>query len=1190
MTLFQDIYKNYGDLEATYESLKNMEELPLGDDSYNYTRDELMERGGEQQEAIDRHNELLDSKPSSFMRTVVGGWRHNTLTGTAVQSAIDSFKMDRFDIDQDFDVNEAYKSVEQEFQTEPERESLMKANNQGHFDVLASNLRDYQEYKLDMERLGVPLSFASQLFAEVGNVGVNFIPFLSIGTKAKYLLKTKDVLRGAALQGTANVAEEALINEVYNDRTISDYVATYAMGAGFAGTFIGGAKLWNQTKFEAGVRVKEEADAFAKHVMKEKADESLATAKNGPKPERDWVDSSHLRDAEGNLKPVIKHAMEKKGYNPDSEFDIWLQRYESEGLVPRVQKVAQEKLNLQGFAQTLHGSENPAFRALGRAFFEHGEGGTGVHKELSSALEATVETNRLFSNYNKSYLEHKAVFAKEAEAHGIPMKEFDRIAYRYIDGEGAIGYDGTLRRPGDSRLNDILEDFRLTYENQNKKLVQHLREAGVAEADQFGESAHLFRRYDGEQFLKLTQEIGSAKPIKKLLQESITKSGGFKDYSQRYLKRIDDEYKKKLKAHEDALKKLEGTKTSIESQIKGAADPTVKMQAQARLENVLKRIEERQAKAPEEPKVGTIDVDGVIKRAAEAVYNRMLRRGYEHQADANLLSANNQSLLIQSMEDLIAEGGMTKADLDHVKGVLDTAGRDLKSDPTKRRLTMDMNVSIAVDGREIKMTDLLDVDLGAGYLSTGRYWVGRAALARKGEHFASEEAIEKSISRAAELGAKKYKMKGKDVQKQADLIRKGVELIKGRPVEDMSATSSVIMRNIRKAVQNATLGKLGIVQASETGRMIAAVNASMRIPMVKELVNSIATGKMDAGNMKEIQDYLVGNIGYRRFMNHPDFRADDFGHRVHPIEKFQDKMGYYLSMASGWNRVHVAQTRVLMNGLTQKWYREVMDGTFKETQMRDLGVDDLLLKDLKTEMQKHARKIEGLDGQKSYVELGVENWEPATRRKFAMMLHRKASNAIQMIEVGETPMWLNTAMGKFLGQFRTFSIGALSKQTTRDYKMLREGDTEGAVAMAFNVATSTMANAVKIGFAAATMQGERRDEYLERALNPVNLANQTLSYVSQLSPLMDAGNIVADTLVGGGFMGGRYGITSAAPGLSYINKGYTGISGTFSAMLTDEEMTAADYRGVFGMIPFANNYAFEALNNALVIPGAFGED
>jgi hypothetical protein len=1185
--MFEDIYKNFGDLEATHQSVQAGAALPMTEDTYNYTRDELYALGSAKQKAIDEHNRLLEEKDASFLSAVTNFWQHDTMTGVGINKFIQGPQ----ETDPDFDVNKAITQVQSEF-NENNIEVLKGAKNQEHFELLADNLRDYNDHLLNLERLGVPASIAAQLVAELGNV-VNYVPFLNVA-KAGKLMKTKDILKASAMQGALNASEEKLIDLAYKDREVSDYVAAFAMGAAVTGGVLGTSKAWNTTKFEASKRIKDEADAFALNRMKDRADEKKAEAEAGPRPERDWTNSSHLRDQDGKLDERIASRMEEKGYDPDNEFDVWVENYEANGLLPKVKKVVQEKLKLAGFAQTLAGSDNPYIRALNRALFEHGEGGLGVHKELTAALEADLETKRLFSGYAQAMIQSKAAFGVEAKKLGIDMKEFDRIAYRYIDSDGAIGIDGKIRVPGTtSKIYDILDEFKKVYEEHTRVLTDHVRRAGVSEFKEIepGEIGHLFRKYDTEQFYKLTQELGSSEPLVDLISESIRRGGGFEEYSNKVLAEVEAKYQAELKDFETRLRRAENQKATAEADIRRAKDFTKEMQAGARLDKAIRRIEEIEKTRPKQPEV-KIDQDKIIRNMARAVYNRMYNRSTANAADANLLSTHNQTLLLEALDDL----GLDKADYDHVKAVLDTAGKDLKQNPIAKRIKMDMNTSIGVGDRQIRITDLLDVDLGSGYMSTGRYWLGRAALARKGDHLASPEDIEKSLERARQMGIK-YGMDAKDVKHQVDLIRKGIDLITGRPIEDMSKTSYTLMRNIRKAIVNSFLGKLGIIQASETGRMIAAVDSTMRLPVIRDLVKGIVTGRVDSAQLKEIEDYLVGDIGFRPYMNHPDFRADDFGHKIHPAEKLQDTMGYYLAKASGWNRVYTMQNKTLMNGLSQKWYRQVMDGTFPEAQMRDLGVDDLLLKDLKEQMQKHAKKVEGLTGEKTYTELGLENWDPAVRRKFALMLHRKASNAIQVIQTGETPMWLNTAMGQFLGQFRTFSIAALSKQTTRDYKMLREGDREAALAMYYNLCTSVMANAVKIGFAAGTMAPDRREEYLEKALRPASLVNQVMSYTGPLSPLMDASNILGDTFMGDTWnevAGGRYGfrgkgLTAAVPGLDFINKAYKGVSGMSTATFTDRELSPADWRSLYSIMPFSNQYVFDALNNGLITPNLFEE-
>lgn len=1193
MTLFEDIYKNFGDLEATHQAVQQGAALPLTEDIYNHTRDELYALGAAKQKAVEEHNRKLGEKPASWFSAVGNFWQHDTATGVAAHKLRVGFQEE----DPDFNAEQAVKDVAQEFTIESDIEVLKSAKNRQHFELLADNLRDYNEHRWNLERLGLPASMAAQLVAEFGNV-INYVPFLNIASKAGKVIKTKDIMKAAALHGAVNVTEEKFIDSAYKDRTASDYIAAAAMGAGMAGGIMSIAKAFSKAKGDAGLRIKDEADAFAMSRMKDAADDKIAELRGGPRPERDWTNAQDLRDAEGNLPEDIANRMKERGYDPDSDFDYWVNLYEEQNLIPQAKELPQEKLRLAGFAQTLARSENRYVRALNRALFEHGEGGLGVHKEHTAALEADLETHRLFGKYNEQFLQYKAAFAVEAEKLGMSMKDFDRVAYRYIDSDGSIGIDGNIKVPGDtSGVYKILDDFKDMYKAHTAEIVDHVRKAGVKEADDFEEAGHLFRKYDPQQFLKLSQQYGD-EAVKDLLQESILRGKGFEASNARAMQKVHDKFQAELATYQNKLKRLENELETLRHKEKTAKNFTEEIRAGAKIDKWLRKIEDLKKTEPKDPGFKEMDPTRISRRIAEAIYNRFYNRAVDPDPGANLLHGSNRSLVSDALEDLKASGKLDQEDADHIAILLGTKGQDKMADVTKHRIEMDMNVSVGDGPNKLTMTDLLDVDMGSGYMSAGRYWIGRAALARKGDHLASDAAIEDTIRRTARA-ARKTGAEGKTIESEIQLIRKGIKLITGRPIEDMSAPAQVVMRNIRKAVINSSLGKLGIIQASETGRMLAAVDTAMRFPMIKGLIKGIATGKVDSAQLKEIEDFLVGDIGFRPYMNHPDFRADDFGHKIHPAEKFQDKMSYYLSKASGWNRVYIMQNKMLMNGLSQKWYREVMDGTFKETQMRDLGVDGVLLEDLKRNMKAHATKKEGLSGAETYTELGLENWDPATRRAFAMMLHRKASNAIQMIQLGETPMWLNGGIGKFLGQLRSFTIGALSKQTTRDYKMFREGDLESAVAMTFNVATATMAQAVRIGFMASTMRDkEQRDDYLKQALEPRSIVNQILSYTGPLSPLMDATNIVGDTVFGdawGEVAGGRYGfrqrgLASAAPGVAFVNKAYKGVSGGLAAMTTDKDFTAADYRSLFGILPFSNNYAFEALNNGLVMPNIFDEE
>jgi len=1140
--MLAELYSNQGNLEAMSSVVQKAGLVSSPEDTNQYTLDELYANGAAKRDAMDAYNEELDNYDDSILKAVYGSFRHSTAFGALTEQAIENVNQD---FDPEFNIVDSIDEIKLNGYSKEELEVLSKGRNNEHFASLVEKVNDYKDHKMNLQALGVPLAMASQLLAEVANP-INYIPFIGQGAAATLTVKT--VLAGAAIQGAFNAGEEALISTVYKDRSTVDYAASFALGVALSGT-INAARLGlDRKRITQAATDAKQTKIYAESMLKDKADEGVATAKAGPPPERDYTDSSALRDKDGVLNPEVADDMRAKGYDPDNEVDNWVHRYDTQGLIPRVQKVVQETLKLAGFSQTLAGSPNKHTRALNRVLFEHGEGGTGVHKEHTATLEAHMQHNFVYAKYAKRYEEAKALFTQSGKDTGLTMNDFNTIAFKYIDG-GENWKDPRLTED----MIKTLEDFQGVYNTAIGEVTEIAHKAGVSEfKDWQGIDNFLFRRHDPEALYKLTQEFGDdGKAIKELYRKSIT-NGGWRHYSDKIIQKAGDKY-----------------------------DATVKV------------WKAKGSKGPEPAKPGydPKDVEADIEQIANALYNRMINRATTTTADANLLSSANQSILLDTLDDL----GLSEAKMKHFKAMLRESGRDVKGDPSKARIQMDMTTTIDINGRTLSMTDLLDTDLSQGFASVGRYWLGRAAMARKGDHLASVADIQKTLNHAAKEGLKAGVDKKVNNQ-ETKIMEQGIRMILGQSAERADTTGAKFMRTIRKMAAASSLGRLGIVQAGETGRMVGAVNAAQRIPMIRDLTKGVLTGKFSTASLKGIEDYVIGDVAFRKFLNHPDFRADDFGEKSGKVDQVFDKLGYYLSQASGWHIMHTMQTKGLINTLDQKWYKEVMDGTMKPTQMRDLGVDNILMADLKRNMKAHATKTEGLTGKKTQWEMNIEKWDPKTRRAYGMMLTRKSNNAIQGIMTGETPMWLNTEIGKFLGQFRTFSVAALSKQTTRDYKMIREGDMEGAISMFFNTCTSVMANTAKIGFIAATLPSDERKKYVEKALNPVAMANQTLSYVGALSPLMEAGNLLGDTMFGdkwGEYAGGKIyrgkGLSGMVPGINYINNAYKGVTGITTSALTDAELTKSEYRAMYSTIPFSNNYASDFINNRVITPALFGD-
>ena len=480
-------------------------------------------------------------------------------------------------------------------------------------------------------------------------------------------------------------------------------------------------------------------------------------------------------------------------------------------------------------------------------------------------------------------------------------------------------------------------------------------------------------------------------------------------------------------------------------------------------------------------------------------------------------------------------------------------------------------------------------DLSSTFSANTRRWLARANAAERG--IISEEFFQQAMQQIKNHGIDR----GQDIKElEADLKRlnSAWKLIKGEPLEDMSDFGQGIMRVTRKLMASAALGKLGIVQSGESGRVLAAggiKNLLDSIPAMRDMIMDIKDGRLDTTTLRDMEDAIFGKIGDDNYMNHPDFRADDYGYKVNKYEEQLDRFNYWLSKASGWHLVHTQQKKWLLNHLAQKWRREFLDGAITEIHLKDLGVPVHHIQGITEMLKKHSRMDP--DSPRSY-NLNLAKWDEEYRRTFALMLHRKTNNAIQDIMVGETPLWLNTGLGKFIGQFRSFSIAALGKQTIHDYRMYKEGDKEAALAFQFMLASSTMAVAARIAFDSLAMPSDERASYLAEHLEPRALATRILRYHGSAGPVLDiteflASSITPDvwgTITGSSMYRNGRGLSGKIPGLSYLDKVQKGVAGIGRAVTPGLKMRESDWNALVGSLPLNTWYGAHVLNKTFIKP------
>jgi hypothetical protein len=1175
------------------------------------------------------HRQALEDNTASIWTGISGAHKYETGTGIAKTMYED---VASYRVEEDFVLKDALQTDEATFRPKAqwEIELIKESKSPEHYEVLKERIKGKRQFMLNAQDLGLLPTMGLQLVAELANVPNYFSFGLSGLQKAN---KLRRFLTAGAVVGTANVVEEAFINEMYKDRTATDYIVagTMGMGLGWLGTLGGAAK---RADVNMAHHMDEVTDNFGKAHMKDTIDETMDNHNAVPyATDADAVSSLHAtikktkEDIEAGTLEV--KAMNKtvdsvldENFVPGTKRTIDLEsptvaaviHAVATGQLPKAKTLLHERIGLVSMSHSMHTSENPFTRWAASKLFEYPES-TGRWNDTTAALETATEFHKFSADYTPQFLRTKSAWEVANERSGNAAKStFDEAAYAFIEtGKHVTGATKQMR--------ELVESFEELYIKTNETTYQILKDAGVIEAAGELDPRHLGRGYDGEKFLDAKHKYGE-ETVLRTIKDAILDGNEFKtahkkaeaDYAKtldKLQKKYDAEIKARDKANvkeiKDAQKAMDVEIKAINKEIralkfdKGDISPEG-LRKGAKEQRLLAKIADLEAKkkkvkvrkkAVKKPKLERVqydmpDVDAMAKAMSQALYNRFLHRGTTMSADANLLSSANRSLLLDALRDT----NLSDVEIRHIKAVLDTSGRDLKANPTKHQMGITISYKDSQSG--LRIFDLMHTDLGSTFSSQTRYWLGRAAGARKG--IASEEMFQDLVEQVRRHGIDRDQ-DGKQIQMDIQRLEMGWKMIKGEPIEPMGQLGFAAMRVVRKLMATASLGKLGIVQAGETGRVMAAAgvkNIWEGIPMIRDMIMDLHDGRLDTAMVRDIQEWAIGKIGDDHYMNHPSMRADDFGYRIKDSERLLDRMSYWQSKASGWHLVHTQQKKTLMNALGHKWYREIADGTMTEVRLKDLGVPFDQLDSLKADMMKHATfNKDGI-----LETLGLGNWSPDNRRTMAYMLHRKSSNAIQDIIAGETPLWMNRGLGKFMSQFRTFSVAAIGKQTVHDWQMYRQGDVEAAKAFQYMIATSTMAVVSRMVFDAAVLPAADRKQYIENNMNLRAITKKVVGYHGQLSPMVDGadmlfGAVMPDAwghLTGTSQYSNGKGLTGKVPGLGYADRAFKGITGVAGGMLPGESVSKSEWNALVGALPLGSWFGSTAFNKGVINRFAFNEE
>lgn len=574
-------------------------------------------------------------------------------------------------------------------------------------------------------------------------------------------------------------------------------------------------------------------------------------------------------------------------------------------------------------------------------------------------------------------------------------------------------------------------------------------------------------------------------------------------------------------------------------------------------------------------KLLTKDVDGVVEARFDDAFAKRFAREYatrtrrmatgSYDIPANLHDTDAADMIRDALK------AMKATDIESTK-VLERFSRGGASF-TKGRLDMDLTASYTGgDGKQYTLLDSIDTDNIALLRNYARRTAGETALAKYG--IMGEPGL-KELRLAIEAGIGNSS-EGARTLEAFDQV--AAEFL-GRP---FGTNLGLYADNARILTSAIRLGGMGFTQLGETANAIGALGVKAAYQQIKGMpkmfkeVRAMANGKRSNGLLESIELY-TGDLGMDGYKMTGLYDINDNGIELYGKEalgvfsRAVRASNHGVRILSGHRTVAAIQTRGMAEQIVLKALRYVKDGG-NDAALRDMGITDRLAADLKKDLKNIAKFKDG-----RVVELDLTKAENITAaNEFAQAVARGAAQIIQDTFIGETGKWAHNDWLKLLTQFRTFSLISAEKQWGRQAKV--HGGAKATAILLGAMGVALPIHLARIGARSLGMEESKREEFLERELDPIRLSRATLNYVSVSGVLPDLLDVTG-TLTGFGSSGARSGVA----------QDFIGGQIAPAAGLANDVWKAAQAGGRVGQRALAGkplNAGREAHAMAKLVPGA----
>ncbi len=474
---------------------------------------------------------------------------------------------------------------------------------------------------------------------------------------------------------------------------------------------------------------------------------------------------------------------------------------------------------------------------------------------------------------------------------------------------------------------------------------------------------------------------------------------------------------------------------------------------------------------------------GFADQLAAKVVQRMRDRaagGFVHQVGATGGGS------VEIVEDALKAIGMSAQE---VRAAMDKFTRGAAKH-TKKRIELDLNREYPTEAGPFKLLDVFETDQITLLRSQTERVSGEVALARHGIYGKPHlETMRKALAMGEDGKVATPKELEAFDQICAEFLGTPFGTVMGKWL-DGAVTANTLVR-MGGAVFNQAgefINSIFHVGAARTFDAVTSIGRLRSEILAKARGETIENSWLDSIELTGGGEF--GTDAYKVVMpyDNPNHHLPAYGRdSTSTTTRILRAGAHYQSILSGWRLVHSAQQRGVAEQIVKKIATYTRNGE-NDIALQQFGISP----ELQAALRKDLDAVTGFDGVKDTGFDVTKITDPDIREQVIQAVHRGTLQIIQGTFIGERGKWVHDGWMRALAQFRTFPITSMEKQWGR------QRNSRG-VASALGMIMGSMSMAAPVYMArtyASSIGREDQEEYLEKMLQPAQIARATLNYVA----------------------------------------------------------------------------------------------